>query len=115
MGYRSEVVFKLSEAAEQGLLHVAELDPELKELLKNMHDEAATISDTSEGVYYYEWVKWYPGDPQVDMIMDFFKQLDSEGREDEYGFIRLGEDDSDVELLGSPFDLGLEYTRNVRF
>ena len=114
MGYRSEVVFKVGPEALEELEELSNTDPELEELLRDMKADALEKSD-AYNVFYYSWVKWYREDPQIQMLMDFFKKLDAEGRDDEYGFIRLGEDDSDIEVLGSPYDIGLGYSRHVTF
>ena len=124
MGYRSEVVFIVETEAEKELLEMAKDNQEMIDFLASMKNSAvekwyAMYPDDKvvpqEGLYYANWVKWYPDDPQIAKLMIFFDALEHAGREEEFGFIRLGEDDSDIEILGSPYDIGLGYSRHVTF
>ena len=115
MGYRSEVVFVLKPEALEELEELSNHDMELNSLLQTMRGNALEHSD-EHNIFYHSWVKWYEdSDNQVKIIMDFFERLDTEGRENEYGYIRLGENNDDIDERGSPYNLGLDWTRKLTF
>jgi hypothetical protein len=115
MGYRSEVVFALKPDALEELEELASHDNELESILQTMRHNALANSD-ERNIYYHSWVKWYvDSDLQVKTIMDFFNLLDAEGRDNEYGYIRLGENHDDIDERGSPNDLGLDWIKKLSF
>ena len=115
MGYRSEVVFKVGPEALEELEELSSKDQKLEQLLQEMRHNALQKSD-EHNVFYADWIKWYEdSDPQIKTIMKFFDRLDEEGRDDEYGFIELGESNDHIEERGSPYDLGISWSRSVFF
>jgi hypothetical protein len=48
------------------------------------------------------------------IIMEFLRKLEEEDRDNEFGFLRLGEDSADEEILGQPFDFGFEFVRKIQ-
>lgn len=58
-------------------------------------------------LYGDSW-KWYPGYPDVDAWHQFIEAAEYEG-ELEVEFIRIGEEDGDIERINSPDNSGLLY------
>ena len=96
MGYRSEVLIVSDKE---------EFNFPLKVLLaaQDMLRYCEVTEDKQTGRTTYVWndVKWYEGYTGVDAIMEF---LHSQENDEDFGFIRIGEEDGDIELLGSPYD-----------
>lgn len=84
MGYRSNLAIWLPKEAR------AFLTDELKTSLSEDWDSQEGDVWTADG-----W-KWYPDYPEVKMWEDFLRQLSS--NEIEYDFIRIGEDNDDIEV-----------------
>lgn len=97
MGYRSEVAIAIDKKHSESFLSMLEIDP----------DE--TIQTSRGVVVTFSCIKWYEEYEYIDLIMNFLKKLD----DNEYGFVRLGEDLDDVEVLGSPSEYNLGHTRII--
>ena len=101
MGYRSQVGFVVPENAPR----FEQLDDDA-----NCFDEIREVDGCR--LYFCDHVKWYSGDNLVEAVEAYILE-----HEDECLFIRVGESDSDLEILGTmwdnPFNLG--YVRNVTF
>ena len=106
MGYRSEVGLVLDSASASALDALAKLNSDVRELLE--HSKELTKCE-SEHRYYWEWIKWYDTDPGVSELEKFLGQLP----ESSYGFIRLGEEASDIEEMGFPFKFDMHVTRKL--
>lgn len=69
----------------------------------------AELQDRQSGArfWHWEWVAWYQNRPGVEFIEKFLNGQD----DDEYRFIRIGEDALDIEvrgiLSGDPFSMAL--------
>jgi hypothetical protein len=105
MGYRSDVHIGLSTKAKTQILITSTPLPGL------MREKYCSVDNHESGITYYSWesLKWYDGYDNVDEVMNFLAELGGE----EYGFIRIGEDDSDVEYQGSIWDLGMAINTSV--
>ena len=103
MGYRSSVHLGINNSAvEEWLTHLA-TNPKAFEIA-NQHTEGGMIR-TKDGLYLnWEYVKWYDGYPEVDQVEAFLSFLEDNDREDEFSFIRLGEEFGDVENRGHSDD-----------
>jgi len=105
MGYRSQVCIGIS-----------------KEVLKDIPDsimesfkDCDTINQNDKAVtFIWDDVKWYPSYKDVMAVDNMLANLteDSEG-EDQYGFIRVGEDDGDIESRGTPYEFGLQSCTSI--
>lgn len=107
MGYRSEVGIKCQEKA--------------FEMFKNTYAEVGLMPDRIYEeddckIIYFDWIKWYH--PEFDDInamvklMDELDRLQEKYSEEEiydkelgYKFIRIGEDDSDIEQKSNTYDI----------
>jgi len=96
MGYRSEVVIAVTED------HADRISKFLADADKVAKNDLGTY-------FYYKSVKWYSDYEEVENTMEALSYIP----EDEYGFIRTGEDPEDIETQGSPYDFGLWATISI--
>jgi len=97
MGYRSDAVLRVRKEHYEGLLEGA---PD-KEFLTPSSDDGYIVT------VVWNSVKWYDEFPEIEHIMESMENLPN----DDYGFMRLGERDDDVEELGIPWDYGISLKR----
>jgi hypothetical protein len=105
MGYRSDVCIKVSNNYKLGLAVV----------LNQKFEATTSLADNVDyydgNTFYITSVKWYEGYRDIDCVMEFLKTLPDE----EYGFIRIGEDIEDIEELGEPWDFDMFVSREIRY
>ena len=108
MGYRSEVAIRCQENAFL----------EFKDAYEKAHfnpDKLLTNGD--EHLLYWDWVKWYEGYDIVDRIEDVMSRLEEMENIDEsgygYKFMRLGEDDEDIETRSNTYSVELYMVRKI--
>ena len=62
-------------------------------------------------MWYWDSIKWYEFDPEYFPEIDFISSFLHSLKEDDYLFIRIGENLEDIETngmyLGNPFNLGI--------
>jgi hypothetical protein len=103
MGYRSEVAFIVPDSA-----------PRFEEI-----EDCFDHITEKEGyrLYYADWLKWYEDAEVVMAVTNYLTDLHTEDKTEEFLFIRLGEDVSDIEEDGqfwdNPFELG--WSRKIRY
>ena len=108
MGYRSEVVLKLDAPASSALEALAKASDEVNTLLS----DAEEVTKTDDGhTYFWSWVKWYDMYTEIGHIDLLLASLPYES----YGFIRLGEECTDIEERGSPHDFDIHITRRIEY
>ena len=115
MGYHSEVAIVLSKTGTETLrTKLTEVDIDLRNSVNDLLGYAAQHyidQTTGAEMWYWDWIKWYGGNfayyENIKFIEDTLAALEN----DEYRFIRIGEEYEDVELSGSfwdnPFELEL--------
>lgn len=103
MGYRSTVYLRINAPIVEVVQAAAKLDPKLEEILKQGQEEFGSDTD-----YYWESIKWYDERPDIRAIEDMLDELD----DDDFGFIRLGEEQGDIENKGMPYDYEM-YTQTT--
>jgi len=98
MGYRSVVKLALRKQAYYD---------NKANLLESIKD-CDIISETDEA-YFFLWedVKWYPSYGDVKAVEEVMDSL----KEEEYGFMRIGEETNDVEEKGEPWEYGIYMNR----
>jgi hypothetical protein len=110
MGYRSEVVLVVGKELMPAFMAVT-ANPnalsfcfsETDTLIQDYEEEGAIL-------FYWSWIKWYPGYCAVDDIQNFLSQVEN-GAFDEtvpeawehYRFVRTGEEVDDNETQGCGF------------
>jgi len=108
MGYHSEVVIGIKKEAIASLLLEGVNFPFL---LGQDYVPSETVNDV---VYWtIHDIKWYDEFPDILEVIELMDNLDSMDGE-LYGFIRTGEDDTDTESRGCPWDLGMYVVRSIR-
>ena len=108
MGYRSEVALALDAPASSVLEALANASDEVQTLLS----DAETTTKTEDGNrYFWSWIKWYDMYKEIQLIEELLCILPYES----YGFIRLGEESTDVEERGSPCDFDMYVSRSIEF
>jgi len=102
MGYRSDVAISFSK------------DTVTKIILENqkVYEELCTWDvkqETANNIYFLDYfIKWYEEYPKVILINEYLDILS----EDDFGFLRIGEDYNDYEEKGTPYNFGLEFKRD---
>lgn len=109
MGYRSEVVLKLSDNAVKVVKKFYELDKQIKELIDDSED---SISWENVQAIYWSSIKWHENNDEA--IMVFMDMLDQLGDEN-YGMIRLGEETDDVGYYGCPCNFDMYVERKIEW
>ena len=114
MGYRSQVVLAVSKELMPHFLSVMAKVPEARELVFAHNDELDQDYE-GEGHFFVRWddIKWYDNYDDVGAIQKFIDAADCDDFElsDEHGgssenfrFVRVGEDSSDVDCNGYGFE-----------
>lgn len=121
MGYYSDVALALTKAGVEALnKKLASIEYEISQPITQFLDGAIqTLLDEQSEAKAWLWVgiKWYIDDPEyypeVDFIGQFLKEID----ENDYCFLRIGEDIDDIEERGAFYDnqFGMHIVRNIVF
>ena len=121
MGYRSEVGLALTKHGVETLyarLDNPEVTDDLREhvlALLERADEHYVDSESGAEVWTWNWIKWYDTSPYCFSDVKFIADTINELEDDDYRFIRIGEEYDDTEIAGgfweNPFDL--ELTRGI--
>jgi hypothetical protein len=116
MGYRSQVMFAVTEAA-----YNKHANQNVREALKDC-DRAFEIEGAAQDheglppknnkIYYFYWdnVKWYPDYEDVKIVEDFIQKCEEDG---DCGFLRIGEDEGDIERRGEPNEYEIYVTCSI--
>ena len=96
MGYRSEVAIALRDDAVRLLAAVMEHESDLKGMIESAQSTINESEDDKGGRLYWDYIKWfddYKGVAALDLILCTIPDED-------FHFIRIGEENSDVEEHG---------------
>lgn len=119
MGYRSDVAI-VTEITNEELIEACKLSKpnNVTKYVISVRDgynaeiQEPVWKDIEIVNFYFESRKWYNEYPTVKVInraMSNLEEIDS----DNFGFIEIGEDISDIDYRGNPFELGLNITRKI--
>ena len=117
MGYYSKVVIGLSEEANQKFqkeLEILKADEKQKYLadkVEKLLSFAEKKRYNAAYIYQWDWIKWYSGFREVEWIEDFINPLDLE----EFRFLRIGEENGDIDFRGWNEDANFEPVTDVHF
>lgn len=119
MGYRSDIGLCLSDKAVQELQkRLAAVEPDSEEgteilSLFNSADVHLINDDAQEKLWVWHWMKWYGEYPEVRFLESLLADLD----EDDFLFVRVGEDYADIEHQGFMWDnsFSLRVTRTIAY
>jgi hypothetical protein len=116
MGYRSDVIIVITKYARTLALIENNFPSLLAKTTPISEDDADVIA------WSFENVKWYEGYIEVDEVMTYLDTLfhndglpKLHGMADHYGFMRIGEDDTDIAYKGEPYIYGITLNRSVRY
>lgn len=117
MGYYSDTALALTGKGVDTLnkkLAAPETSEEIRKEVQGLLSQADshyTDSNSGAEVWHWAWSKWYSNFPEVAFVESLMAEID----EEDYRFIRIGEDYDDTEVRGgfweNPF--GMELTRNI--
>jgi hypothetical protein len=96
MGYRSEVVLVVGKEVMPQFLATMAKSPEARHMCWAGHDKLMKDYD-GEGNILFAWgdIKWYEGYEPIDAISDFMDWCEGEDKEEDFRFIRVGENSDD--------------------
>lgn len=115
MGYYSETAIALTNKGVKTLqdkldLATPEIEKEIYSLL-NAANQHYVDADSNAEVWHWDFLKWYESEPEFYPDIYFMQELLDSLDDDDYRFIRIGEDYDDTEVRGefteNPFDLEL--------
>lgn len=116
MGYYSDVCLALTRDgvdALKGKLASKDTTDKARSEVEELLAYADHHADADSGAECWKWsdVKWYDCDPEYFPEVDFIERLMRELDEEDYRFLRVGEDEDDVEARGyfldDPFGMTL--------
>jgi hypothetical protein len=106
MGYYSSVAIALTK---EQYLEDQLLKNKLPTLLKKEPD---LVKD--DAVYWFlPYTKWYDDFPEVCEVTDYLNKLYEQYPDPPFGFIRVGEEQGDIEELGSPGDFDMHTSTEI--
>tara|TARA_Y100001973_G_C5195552_1_gene334006 strand:- start:2283 stop:2603 length:321 start_codon:yes stop_codon:yes gene_type:complete len=106
MGYRSQVALALCSEADELLKANAKWIPELAELIKDNESDAPER-------YFWSSIKWYDSFKEIDVMNRFLEFL--EHHDYQFGFIRLGEEEEDIQRMGYPSEYDMWVNRCIEW
>ena len=131
MGYRSEVVLAIAPEAASAFMALCAKSPKVMEFCHDADEFKSGYAQEGDWFMYWTGVKWYESFPEIEALNEFIVMMDSDnltdygepehpkredGSKDQWGeyfkFVRIGEDQDDVEQYGWGFqpDIGLHRT-----
>ncbi len=117
MGYRSDIGLALTQSAVQRMhqkLNTLDKNSEAFSVITDFiayADKHYEDADTKAKVYLWNYVKWYDDFKEVNFLEELMQELN----EQDYLFIRIGEDYDDTEVRGDFWDnpFALEINRGI--
>ena len=109
MGYRSDVVI-VTKIENEELVKLLQEDEEAVEeqyffSMKDYNGKHMECFFTR-----YDYVKWYEAYPCVAKIESAMRKIEDD---ESFGFMRVGEDYNDVEVMGLPYDFNIQLSRTI--
>jgi len=102
MGYQSIVVIALTKKTLKNNYTLA------SEIFKDC-DEFFIDEENEIVSFKWEWVKWYDSYTVIQKTKNFLNSLE----EEDYAFLRIGEEEGDIERKGSPSEFGIYTTTDI--
>jgi len=106
MGYRSTVGIALPT---EKLNELIANNDRVAELVNVMEPLEETVNGDKITFLYHDAIKWDTAYEGVRELDDLMCSLD----DDQYGFIRIGEESSDIETQGTPWDFAMELNIDI--
>jgi len=122
MGYRSEVALAISKDLMPRFLTVFAKCPEAQALVFKDHETMDQDYD-GEKTFFVYWgsIKWYTSYPEIQAIEEFLADCELDDFEDlensyeHYRFVRLGEENDDIEEMGELCACDINFRRELVF
>ena len=115
MGYRSHVgICLVQDAFNQLEAKIQTMPQALQDEVRSLFEDSEfTREDEGDRTWYWEGFKWYSSDPDIAFLKGYLSDLDDE----QYLYVRVGENLDDVEYHGSFWDnpFGMCLTRGIGF
>ena len=96
MGYRSEVAIAFTDHAVRLLNAIMEHESAMRTLVGECENTINMNEEDKGGKLHWCDIKWYEGYPEIDRMESLLQQIPDE----DYHFIRLGEESHDIEERG---------------
>ena len=102
MGYRSEVYLRIAEPLVEVVDAARKLDDNLDKMLSHGAEEGNKTD------FHWDYTKWYDSYPEIQAVESMLDML----QDDDYGFVRIGEEEGDIERKGDPacYDIYIQTT-----
>jgi len=121
MGYRSEVCIGMTDDATRIFRTILDHIPETHIVHELINDAKTSHYDIWKGQHkdpeadceskmYWDYVKWYDGYDCVGFIEDFLENCIPE---EDYRFLRIGEESDDTEERGDYYDSDIHIQRSI--
>jgi len=110
MGYRSDVVFKVTPDFDKEIREGKGLEPEDKAELLEFLEQGETDRTESYVLYQFLEVKWYDSYPDIDYLNKLFNNPDNCKR---FGGARIGEEMDDNDIMGDSWTFGISIDRSI--
>ena len=106
MGYRSEVIIAVTKKAYNKFA-----DQAVRDILKTCD----TVTQNKNGYYFhFNSIKWYSDYEEIQKLNKFIEDC-VQDNSDNIGFLRIGEDDDDLERIGDPYLFDVFINRSIEF
>ena len=134
MGYRSDVVLAIAPEAASAFMALCAKCPKVLEFCHDADQFKSGYAQEGDWLIYWTGVKWYEEFPEVGALKQFIEMMDSDnltdygepenpkrddGRDEAWGeyfkFVRIGEDQDDVEQSGWGFQSDIGLQRSIYF
>ena len=106
MGYRSQVVLAVGPQLMPQFMSTMAKSPEAMRMCFKDHSQMIKDYDGEEGAMLFMWdhIKWYDTFEEVQAIEDFLDWAEGEDEQDNFKFVRTGEELDDNEQRGWGFE-----------
>jgi hypothetical protein len=106
MGYRSDVIIAVTKKAYNKFA-----DQDVRDVLKTCD----TVTQNKNGYYFhFNSIKWYSDYEEIKKLDKFIDDCIEDDFES-IGFLRIGEDDDDIERRGEPYIFDVSMERSIGF
>jgi hypothetical protein len=120
MGYRSDLVLciRTEKVAELKTRYAVGECPDAKQLFEPYPE--GFFETVEEGDDFYTWrtysTKFYDSYTDVRALLNLFELMEEEEEEGEppYAMIRLGEEETDIEYYGAPYEFEMYVSRDIQ-
>ena len=115
MGYRSQVVLAVSKEVMPQFMSTMAKSPEAREMCFAHADRLEKdYGEKGSMLFYWDHIKWYDSYEGIRAVCDFMDWAEGESLEEEFKFVRTGEEMDDNEQRGYAYE-EIYITRSIEF